>query len=74
MAEEVEEALLEAEEEVLEELEEEVIAEELDELVAGEGTPDIKLFGKWSFDDIEIRDISLVVSLRGLGLLLLLCV
>jgi small subunit ribosomal protein S5e len=24
-------------------------------------TTEIKLFGKWSFDDIEVRDISLVV-------------
>jgi small subunit ribosomal protein S5e len=37
--------------------------EEEDEFVAVGGATEIKLFGKWSFDDIEIRDISLVVSL-----------
>ena len=26
------------------------------------GATEIKLFGKWAFDDIEVRDISLVVS------------
>ena len=29
------------------------------------GATEVKLFGKWSFDDIEIRDISLEVSHRG---------
>ena len=28
--------------------------------------PEIKLFGKWSFDDVEVRDISLVVSFPGI--------
>jgi len=38
-------------------------AEEDDEDVDfGGGATEVKLFGKWSFDDIEIRDISLVVS------------
>ena len=61
MAEVVEEALLEAaEEEVLEELEEE-LEEEEDEFVGVGGAAEIKLFGKWSYDDIEVRDISLVV-------------
>lgn len=29
--------------------------------VGGGAATEIKLFGKWSFDDIEVRDISLVV-------------
>jgi small subunit ribosomal protein S5e len=40
----------------------EVPAEEEDEFVAVGGATEVKLFGKWSFDDIEVRDISLVVS------------
>ena len=44
--------------------EEEPVAEEEEDFVAAEAGPDIKLFGKWSFDDIEIRDISLEVSYR----------
>lgn len=28
-------------------------------------TTDVKLFGKWSFDDIEISDLSLEVSVPG---------
>lgn len=28
-------------------------------------TPDIKLFGKWSTDDVQINDISLQVRGRG---------
>ena len=36
-------------------------AEEEEEFVASGSATEIKLFGKWSFDDIEIRDISLVV-------------
>jgi hypothetical protein len=36
--------------------------DELDEdYVAISGATEIKLFGKWAFDDIEVRDISLVV-------------
>lgn len=31
-------------------------------------TPDIKLFGKWSTDDVQINDISLQVSGLGWGL------
>jgi small subunit ribosomal protein S5e len=42
--------------------------EEEDEFVAVGGATEIKLFGKWSFDDIEIRDISLVVSQSSLSL------
>lgn len=50
------------EEELIEEVVEEEIIEELeDEFVAVGGAAEVKLFGKWSFDDIEIRDISLVV-------------
>lgn len=30
-------------------------------------TPDIKLFGKWSTDDVQINDISLQVSGAGGG-------
>ena len=41
--------------------EEEEDIEEEEEYVAV-GATEIKLFGKWSFDDIEVRDISLVVS------------
>lgn len=36
-------------------------AEEEEFVVTG-GVTEVKLFGKWSFDDIEVRDISLVVS------------
>ena len=79
MAEVVEEALLEAEEEVVEELveelEEEVLEEELeDEFVGVGGAAEIKLFGKWSFDDIEIRDISLVVCVVNAAMLCSVCV
>ena len=48
-------------EEPVEEYAEEAEVEEEEEFVAGGKTP-VKLFGKWSFDDIEIRDISLEVS------------
>lgn len=44
-------------EEPIEEPEEEV---EEDYVNVG-GATEVKLFGKWSFDDIEVRDISLVV-------------
>ena len=54
----VAEEIVEAVEEVVEEIE-----EEEEEFVAA-GATEIKLFGKWSFDDIEIRDISLEVSFR----------
>jgi len=49
------------------EFEEGVPAEEEEDFVAVGGATEVKLFGKWSFDDIEVRDISLVVrlSLRG---------
>lgn len=40
---------------------EQLEAEE-EEFVAAGGVTEVKLFGKWSFDDIEVRDISLVVS------------
>ena len=60
MAEEaVEEPQYEPEAEAEEEEEEE------EEFVAVGGATEVKLFGKWSFDDIEIRDISLVVSNRS---------
>lgn len=35
--------------------------EDDEEYVPAGGAAEVKLFGKWSFDDIEIRDISLVV-------------
>ena len=53
----VAEEVVDAGEEEVEEVEE----EEEEEFVAA-GATEIKLFGKWSFDDIEIRDISLEVS------------
>lgn len=37
------------------------IQQEEEEFVAVGGATEVKLFGKWSFDDIEIRDISLEV-------------
>mmetsp|Transcript_26975 Transcript_26975/g.41364 ORF Transcript_26975/g.41364 Transcript_26975/m.41364 type:complete len:237 (-) Transcript_26975:482-1192(-) len=46
-------------EEGVEEEEEPEYAEE-DEYVGVGGSTEVKLFGKWSFDDIEVRDISLV--------------
>jgi small subunit ribosomal protein S5e len=58
VAEALEEELVE---EVIDEVEEEIIEELEDEFVALGGAAEVKLFGKWSFDDIEIRDISLVV-------------
>jgi hypothetical protein len=39
----------------------EIAVEEEEEYVAVGGATEVKLFGKWSFDDIEVRDISLVV-------------
>jgi small subunit ribosomal protein S5e len=58
VVEEVGEEVAEAVEEVAEEAEE--IAQEEDEFVAA-GASQVKLFAKWSFDDIEIRDMSLEV-------------
>lgn len=49
--------------ELEEEVPEEGEYEEEDEFVAVGGAAEVKLFGKWSFDDIEVRDISLVVRL-----------
>jgi small subunit ribosomal protein S5e len=49
------------EETPIEETEE--VEEEVD-FVGEESASEVKLFGKWSFEDIEIRDISLVVRLR----------
>jgi len=46
------------------EVEEDIEVEEEEEYVAVGGATEIKLFGKWSFDDIEVRDISLVVRLE----------
>ena len=50
------------EETPIEETEE--VEEEVD-FVGEESASEVKLFGKWSFEDIEIRDISLVVRLRN---------
>lgn len=58
MAEVAEEIVVDAAEEVAEEIED----EPEEEFVAAAGASDVKLFGKWSFDDIEVRDISLEVS------------
>lgn len=57
---EVEEPVVEVPEGEEEEVVEEEFEEE-EEFVAVGGASEIKLFGKWSFDDIEVRDISLVV-------------
>jgi hypothetical protein len=43
------------------EVDELAMVEELEDYVAVGGATEIKLFGKWAFDDIEVRDISLVV-------------
>jgi small subunit ribosomal protein S5e len=59
---EVEEPVV-ATEETFEEAPAEEVEEEEEEFVAAGGATEIKLFGKWSFDDIEIRDISLEVRL-----------
>ena len=45
----------------------EVGEEEEEDFVAVGGATEVKLFGKWSFDDIEVRDISLVVSCISLS-------
>eukprot|EP00523_Entomoneis_sp_CCMP467_P009907 CAMPEP_0168737332 /NCGR_PEP_ID=MMETSP0724-20121128/10341_1 /TAXON_ID=265536 /ORGANISM="Amphiprora sp., Strain CCMP467" /LENGTH=227 /DNA_ID=CAMNT_0008784597 /DNA_START=58 /DNA_END=741 /DNA_ORIENTATION=+ len=58
MADEEPVVAVEGEEEIVEG-EEGALDEEEDDYVAAESGPEIKLFGKWSFDDIEIRDISL---------------
>mgnify|MGYP003338035594 CR=1 FL=1 len=48
-------------EETYEEPEEAVVEEEEEDFAAVGGATEVKLFGKWSFDDIEIRDMSLEV-------------
>ena len=57
----VEEPIVDGAEEAVEEPE---VAEE-EEFVAVTGATEVKLFGKWSFDDIEISDLSLEVSVVG---------
>lgn len=37
---------------------------EEEDFVPAAGATEVKLFGKWSFDDIEISDLSLEVSWR----------
>ena len=51
-------------EDIVAEDEAEEVEEDLDEEeeFVAVGATEVKLFGKWSFDDIEIRDISLEVS------------
>jgi small subunit ribosomal protein S5e len=49
-------------EEAFDEAGDEEVAEDEDFVAVG-GATEVKLFGKWSFDDIEVRDISLEVSL-----------
>jgi len=61
------------EEPVQETFEEEAFAEtpaaEEDDFIAAAGATEVKLFGKWSFDDIDVRDMSLVVrSVRVMSL------
>ena len=52
-----------AEEPTYEEPEPEAAPEDVeDDLVVAGGASDVKLFGKWSYDEIHVRDISLVVS------------
>ena len=58
---EVEEPIVDTPEEV----EETVEVEEEEDFVQIGTTTEIKLFGKWSFDDIEVRDISLQVRNSG---------
>ena len=43
--------------------------EEDEEYVNAGGATEVKLFGKWSFDEIEIRDISLEVNMPNCFLL-----
>jgi len=43
---------------------EEPLEEEEEDYVPVGGATEVKLFGKWSFDDIEVRDISLVVRIK----------
>jgi small subunit ribosomal protein S5e len=50
------------EEVVVEETPVEEVVEEPEDLAVVGGATEVKLFGKWSFDGIEIRDISLQVS------------
>ena len=55
--------MAEVEEQPMDEpLEDEEEAEEEEYVDVGAAT-EIKLFGKWEFDDIEVRDISLVVRI-----------
>jgi hypothetical protein len=49
------------------EVDELAMVEELEDYVAVGGATEIKLFGKWAFDDIEVRDISLVVRFNIVG-------
>jgi small subunit ribosomal protein S5e len=62
MADVEEEPVAVAPEEVVEEEPiNEMAADEEEDFVAVGGATEVKLFGKWSYDEIEVRDISLVV-------------
>lgn len=45
----------------------EVEEEEEAEFIGDESAPEVKLFGKWSFEDIEVRDISLEVRISSVS-------
>jgi small subunit ribosomal protein S5e len=55
------------EEPVASDVEDEEASDGEEEFVAVGGATEVKLFGKWSFDDIEVRDISLVdyIAVKG---------
>lgn len=57
-----EEPIVDAGEEVAEE-----VAVEEEDFVPTSGATEVKLFGKWSFDDIEISDLSLEVGVATLS-------
>lgn len=54
--------MADVEEPVVEETPVEEVVEEQQDFVPAGGATEVKLFGKWAFDEIEIRDISLQVS------------
>ena len=61
--------MADVEEPVEETYEEPEAVEEDEEYVNAGGATEVKLFGKWSFDEIEIRDISLEVNMPNCCLL-----
>ena len=40
-----------------------VVEREIAQIEEGGDASEVKLFGRWKFDDIEVKDISLVVSI-----------